>query len=190
MRKILIVCGSGITSSLIAQDVNTILKDEYYVLNTNISMAMKEYQYFDMVFVAPQVKFLYKNIVHLCDKEHIPCILLNFDEYTTGFILTQIKKAHFSHAQPLTITFVKDDQSGQLALLYVNKLKQGLINNKIEVNIEIVKYSEYIDHGQLSLFEPKLMFLIKQDKNHIIIRSSDYHTLNVEPMIKHILCES
>lgn len=192
MKRVLIVCGSGVTSSLIARELNKKLESQgYYIVNANTSYALKDYHYFDLIIVAPQVKFLFHEIFELCQPMGIKCDQLDFNEYTSSFIEKKIK-TYLPNTQSkiLRICFVKDDQSGYLSQLFINKMKEEFYKNKCEVFIDLKNYSEFSclhNTYDYVLFEPKLMFKMAREEKNIYIRNSDFHSLNSQYIVEDIL---
>lgn len=195
MKRVLIVCGSGVTSSLIADELNKRLENQgYYIVNANISFVLRDYHYFDFILVAPQIKFMYKEIKALCDSENILCMPLAFNEYTTTALEIKIKTyLPQVQNQKLHIAFVKDDQSGYLAQLFIKKLEEEFDKNKYEVEIHLLTYSLFQKNKETYdyiLFEPKLMFKMPQKDHYLCIRNSDYHTLNAINIVQQMISKS
>lgn len=191
MKKILIVCGSGVTSYLLAEELNHMLISDYYVYNANVSFTLKDYHYFHLVIVAPQVSFMYEKINQLCKEAHIPCIKLDFDEYESQSIREKIINELSSYEdKKLNICLVKSDHSGYLAQLYVNKMKKSLQNQRCDAEICIMKYSQFQEdccNYDYVLFEPQLMYQYEKKDRHLLIRSSDFHSLNVDALVDEII---
>ena len=162
MKKILIVCGSGVTSYLLAEELNHMLISDYYVYNANVSFTLKDYHYFHLVIVAPQVSFMYEKINQLCKEAHIPCIKLDFDEYESQSIREKI----------------------------INELSSYEDNQRCDAEICIMKYSQFQEdccNYDYVLFEPQLMYQYEKKDRHLLIRSSDFHSLNVDALVDEII---
>jgi Phosphotransferase system cellobiose-specific component IIB len=192
MKKILIVCGAGVTSSLIAKELNEKLESQgYYIVNSNVSYVLREYYYFHLILISPQLKFMFQDISQLCQSKNILCHQLEFNDYNTLAIENIIKDfIMIKQVKKLKICFVKDDQTGYLCQLFIKKLEDEFLKNQYEVDIILEKYSSYhyLDRNEdYIIFEPKLLLKMTKEKNCIYVRSSDFHTLNPIPIVENIL---
>lgn len=191
MKKVLIVCGSGVTSYLLAEELNQLLDHQYYVYNANVSFALKDYRYFQLVLVAPQVSFMYEKIYTLCTNENIPCIKIAFNEYKSPLIKAIITQRLSTYEiKKMNLCIVKQDHSGYLAQLYANKMKESFQKQKYEVEICVMKYSDFQKKQQnfdYVLFEPQLMYQFQKKEHYLLIRSSDFHSLNVDGLVSSII---
>lgn len=188
MKKILLVCGAGVTSSLIAKEVNELAIGRFIVTNTNVSIAFHDYWQYQMILIAPQVKFLLPKIQQLCIQNHIKCISLSFTDYTTEkvfeIINEQIENISFEN---LNVTFVKDSSTGYLPRLFMNKFVKELQKKNIDCHYEIITFEQYkqiqLKKGYY-IIEPKLMFFIQKDSHTVILRTQEFQSLNVDSLLQ------
>lgn len=190
MIRVLIICSAGITSSMIAEELNQTSKGKYTVTNMNISLALKEYWKYQPILVAPQVKFLYEKIETLAKDHNIHHQLLDFDKYNTKSVkeiidstITEIKQT------TIHICFISDKHTGYLPRLFMNKLVSELEKNDVicTSHIEVLSNDVFENNYDIYLVEPKLMFYIKENDKVWIIRTQEYQSLIVSPTVERIL---
>lgn len=190
MKKILIVCGAGITSSLLAKDLNEVAKGRYVVVNSHISLAMKDYYHYQFICVAPQVKFMYHQLAQLCQKAHIPCCFIDFHQYTTRGLQKMIENFIGNDEKDiLHMVFVKDQNTGYLAQLFVSQMVKELKRYQIHCQMTLQTLEMYQHQPQeadIYLIEPKLMFDIQEDEKTILVRTREYQALDVGSLISRL----
>lgn len=188
MKKILLVCGAGVTSSLLAKEVNELARGRFVVTNTNVSIAFHDYWQYQMILIAPQVKFLLPKIQQLCIQNNIKCISLSFNDYITKRVFEIINENIKNISlERLNITFVKDSSTGYLPRLFMNKLVKELQKSSIDCHYEIITFDQYkqiqLKKGYY-IIEPKLMFFIQKDSHTIILRTQEFQSLNVDSLLQ------
>lgn len=191
MIRILLVCGSGVTSSLLAKEINSHAHKKYEIINGNVSQALRNYQKYQLLFIAPQVKFMYQEIYRRCISKNISCCLVDFDKYTV-YGIQQLVERYITQLSSMQyqIGFVKDEKTGYLADLFVNKVKEEFERRKVDCHIEIMTLSQYqtLAHDMdYYIIEPKLMFYIQEDQKTFLIRTQEYQSLNAMGIVERII---
>ncbi|MCD7810076.1 MAG: hypothetical protein LUH02_12125 [Erysipelotrichaceae bacterium] len=190
MIRVLIICSAGITSSMIADELNQSSEGKYIVTNMNISLALKEYWKYQLILVAPQVKFLYEKIEVLALEHNIHHQLLDFDKYNTKSVKDIVDSTVTEIEQKVMhICFIKDKHTGYLPNLFMNKLVSELEKNDVVCmsHIEVFSDDVFNNNFDIYLIEPKLMFYVKENDKVWIIRTQEYQSLIVSPTIERIL---
>lgn len=86
MKKVLIICAAGMSSSLMAKKTTTFLKEkgheiEVDAISANEGGKMIEKQSFDLYLVSPQTKMYYKKLKETGDKVNKPVVNIPAQAY-------------------------------------------------------------------------------------------------------------
>lgn len=79
--KILIVCGAGISTSIMAAMMEDFVSDQDKIIATSYDRMNRYIDDVDVLLVAPQIKNLYYHIEEKCNEENVGCVLLSNELY-------------------------------------------------------------------------------------------------------------
>lgn len=82
--NILLVCSGGMSSSILERNIQNIAEDRGLVINVlavGVNYALTILEQYNVVLVAPQVRFMLPQIKEVADKVHVPVELIDMKDY-------------------------------------------------------------------------------------------------------------
>lgn len=198
--RILIVCSSGISTSIMVQSMLEHALDDEYIEAISIGKLPILIEKFDIVLVAPQISFMYDAIKEQCVNAKTECFLINNVVYGSmdGFSTMQsvreymknkaIKIEHNKKVIHMALFCMSGLSSYILKDLIVEEAKkQGYL---LECDAFAVSkiYSDYNDYD-IYVLGPQVFYMSENIRDLIhnkpiyIIDTKDYGCMNVEKIL-------
>lgn len=81
--RILVICGGGISTSIMVQSMLNYANEDEYIRAVSVDKLSQLIDDFDIVLVAPQISFMYDDIIKECNKHQVECLLIDNSIYMT-----------------------------------------------------------------------------------------------------------
>ena len=83
MKKILLVCGGGMSTSLLVKKMEAAdIYNEYQIKCSDVVSGQVLLVDYDIILLAPHIAYLQNEFVPLCQKVNIPLMLIDSYDYT------------------------------------------------------------------------------------------------------------
>lgn len=206
MKRILLVCGAGMSTSLLVKKMEEADEKQDYVIHccdtVSAKLAMLDH---DIFLLAPHVAYMKSEFLPLCESHHIPFLVIETLDYTKMDGLSILKKVNqvfsdFEKENPFHIALLHSHAGAMSDLLLLDMNKKKRLDEKTWV-IESIVIDYFIDDGtyHILLLEPQIRFeergLRKRMKNQTMIIDvapmSIYASFNGRKMLDYIhqVCE-
>ena len=200
MKKILLVCGAGMSTSLLVKRIKEAdIEHHYQVRSCDIVSAKIEILDNDIFLLAPHISYMKDEFQPLCEASHIPFMIIDPLDYTKMNGDAVLKKVElilldYERENPLHVALLhsKAGAMSDLLLLDMNKKRKGEEKKWI---IESMIVDRFEDDGtyHLLLLEPQICFeeksLKKRVKSLVIIDVAPmqvYSSFNGKKMLDYI----
>lgn len=185
MKKILLVCGAGMSTSILVKKMKEEDHEGKYIISCcdTISALQKVYEN-DFFLLAPHIGYMKDEFKPLCEKAQIPFMIIDSLDYTKmngQAILMKVDKLMTQEEHVFHVELVHSSQGSlsSLILLDINKKRQGEEKDWI---IEEISVDELQPDGSIDmiLLEPQIAF----EERNIIRKMNDERILIIKPSMK------
>lgn len=180
MKKILLVCGAGMSTSLLVKKMQeTDIEHQYQIKCCDTVSAKIELLDHDIFLLAPHISYMKNEFQLLCEKSHIPFMVIDTLDYTkmdsvSIFNKVQKKLLMYEKEHPFHVVLLHSHAGAMsdLLLLDMNKKRKG---EEVKWFIESITIDYFeSDHSyNMILLEPQIRFeaksLRKRIKNTFVI---------------------
>lgn len=148
MKNILLVCGAGMSTSLLMKRMEEAdLDHQYHMRCADVVSAKVEMLENDMVLLAPHIGYLKDEFAGLCSKINIPCYIIDLPDYTrmNGRCvlckISDILKDYYKTA-PFHVELVHN-RAGVMSNLIVLDMKKKAVGEERDWQVESCAIGEF-----------------------------------------------
>ncbi|WP_049945507.1 hypothetical protein [Candidatus Stoquefichus massiliensis] len=176
MKNILLVCGAGMSTSLLVKKMKAAdMKHQYYIQCTDTVSAQFALMKTDMFLLAPHIGYMKDEFIPLCEKRGIPFMVIDSLDYTKMDGVSVLKKVSIilndldqNHIFKVILLHSRAGAMSDLLAMDMNKKKNDSEKDWIIKSIDIELFDEEME-VDIILLEPQICFeedsLLKKLKN-------------------------
>lgn len=156
MKHVLLVCGAGMSTSLLAKKMEAADREKEYRLTcSDIVTARAALLESDMVLLAPHVGYLREEFVDLCQRINLPCYIVEQQDYTQmdgESVLGKISAVLREHEKtsPFRVELLHN-RSGVLSKLMAVDMKKKAVGEERDWLIQPRGISEFTGDSQINI---------------------------------------
>ena len=202
--NILIVCGGGISTNIMAQSVASFASDDENIKAISVDKLNILIDDTDLVLVAPQIEYLYEEVKEYCKQHDTLCTLIDFETYGTMDGKKTLIKAREMLQGWVPKEYRKKGTAFRVIVSCAGGISSRMLGMKLEdvafekgYNLNCDAYSpsrliEGINNADLVLLGPQVAFSANSiktsypDKTVLVIDKKDYASLDAENIFRQI----
>ena len=175
MIRVLLVCGAGMSTSILVKKMQEANQNQEFVFKaTDTTQAHLEMLHCDVFLLAPHVGYLKEEYLKKCRAINLPFMVIDTLDYTRmdgGAVLEKIRELYGNHVQSNPFKVVLLHGSGgimsDLLEIELNKQIKELSRDWVVESVDIEKFT---DQGNISLIllEPQIRFEATGLKKRIV----------------------
>lgn len=162
MKKILLVCGAGMSTSLLVQKMQEAdVLHQYFIKCSDTLSAQLLLMDFDIFLLAPHIAYMKDEFIPKCEEVGIPFMVVDTVDYTKMDGLSVLKKAdrlinEYARENPFRVVLLHA-QSGAMSDLLVIDMKKKRNLQERDWLIESCAIDQFEDNGKINviLLEPQ-----------------------------------
>ena len=164
MKKILLVCGGGMSTSLLVKKMEAAdIYNEYQIKCSDVVSGQVLLVDYDIILLAPHIAYLQNEFVPLCQKVNIPLMLIDSYDYTKMAGKIVLDKAimllnEFTKKHPFKVLLLHS-VAGAMSDLIVLDMKKKVIGDEKDWQIESLTTEQFEDKNyDIILLEPQIRY--------------------------------
>ena len=172
MKKILLVCGGGMSTSLLVKKMEAAdIYNEYQIKCSDVVSGQVLLVDYDIILLAPHIAYLQNEFVPLCQKVNIPLMLIDSYDYTKMAGKIVLDKAimllnEFTKEHPFKVLLLHS-VAGAMSDLIVLDMKKKVIGD--EKDWQIKNYDIILLEPQIRYEEVNLERRLKENLTIITV---------------------
>ncbi len=171
MKRVLLVCGAGMSTSLLVKKMQEVdVKHEYYIQCSDTVSAKIQLVDYDIFLLAPHISFMKDEFMLICKQFQLPFMVIDSLDYTKmdgKEVLKKVETILLAHDQenPFKVVLLHG-RGGAMSDLIAMDMKKKRSDREKDWVIESVIIDEFQDNGKTNivLLEPHLTFEMKNIK--------------------------
>ena len=154
MKKILLVCGGGMSTSLLVKKMEAAdIYNEYQIKCSDVVSGQVLLVDYDIILLAPHIAYLQNEFVPLCQKVNIPLMLIEIVLDKAIMLLNEFTKEH-----PFKVLLLHS-VAGAMSDLIVLDMKKKVIGDEKDWQIESLTTEQFEDKNyDIILLEPQIRY--------------------------------
>lgn len=201
MKKILLVCGAGMSTSLLVRKMQEAdALQEYYIKCCDTMSAQVLLLDYDIFLLAPHIAYMKDDFILKCENAHIPFMVVDTVDYTKmdgEAVLHKVSLVlnEYAKENPFSIVLLHSTGGAMSDLLVMDMKKKRNVEEENWI-IESCSIDQFEDNGKTSvvLLEPQMSYeeenIRKKLKNPLVILGvptrSLYATFNGRKILDYI----
>lgn len=174
MKNILLVCGAGMSTSLLVKKMKAAdMKHQYYIQCTDTVSAQFALMKTDMFLLAPHIGYMKDEFIPLCEKRGIPFMVIDSLDYTKMDGVSVLKKVSIilndldqNHIFKVILLHSRAGAMSDLLVLDMNKKRNEIEKDWVIESLDIERFEES-DEIDVILLEPQIRYELYVLQNKI-----------------------